>query len=89
MEKVREKNKMNHLSIVSSGVSSISGVGRGGEGGEAEAPQPPLRSFGFLPPEVAEGHVEQQGHGDGKPQVIKGLVLLGPMGTARAFWWAA
>lgn len=52
-------------------------------------PQPPLRSFGFLPPEVAEGHVEQQGHGDGKPQVIKGLVLLGPMGTARAFWWAA
>jgi hypothetical protein len=85
--KGQRKDKMNHLSIVSSGVSSVSGVGRGGKGERLKLP-PPLRSFGFLPPEMAEGYVEQQGHSDGKPQVVKGLVLLGPMGTTRAFWWA-
>lgn len=52
-----EKNKINHLSIVFSGMSSVSlgwgvrGMGRG-EWGEAKAsPTSTFRSFGFLLPE--------------------------------------
>lgn len=52
-----EKNKINHLSIVFSGMSSVSlgwglrGMGRGGGERMKPSPAPTSRSFGFLLPE--------------------------------------
>lgn len=90
-----EKNKINHLSIVFSGMSSVSlGWGiRGMERGVGKGPNlprspllDPLVSFSR---KMAEGHGgdsrERTEHGDDKPQVIKGLVHMGPRGAARAF----
>lgn len=78
------KNKINHLSIVFSGVSSVSGLGRGGGQERLKLPNPHSEILWFPSPRGG-----RRGHGDGKPQLIKGLVLLGLMGTARVFWWAA
>lgn len=53
------------------------------------APASTFRSFGFLLLMMAEGHGgdsrERTEHRDGKPQVTKELVLMGPRGAARAF----
>jgi hypothetical protein len=88
-----EKNKINHLSIVFSGMSSVSlgwgikGMGRR-EWEEAETfPQLPLLDpLVSFSPKAAEGYGRTAGReqGDGKSQLIKGL-LLGPRGAVRTF----
>lgn len=83
-----EKNKINHLSIVFSGMSSVSlgwGV-RGmvkGEWGEAKPPPPLLDPLVSFSRKMAEGHGAVGEHGDGKPQMIKGPELVGPRGAAE------
>lgn len=75
-----EKNKINHLSIVFSGMSSVSlGWGVRGTGrGEWERPNLPhtFRSFGFLLP-------EDGGRARGSRENV---VMASPMITGRCSW---
>lgn len=85
-----EKNKINHLSIVFSGMSSVSlGWGERSAGGGLKPPLHLRFEILWFPSpgkwqKVMVG-TAGRGHGDGKPRVTRGLVLVGPRGAARAF----